>query len=151
MIKAQVKVLDQRLGKEFPLPSYATIGSAGMDLRAMIDRPMFLHPGQAQLVPSGLSVYLANPAYAGFILPRSGTGHKKGLVLGNLVGLIDSDYQGPLMMSLWNRSDDPVEILPGDAVAQYVVMPVHQISLDVVDEFSAPTKRGEGGFGHTGR
>lgn len=150
MINVQVKILDKRLGKEISMPSYGTQGSAGLDLKAMIDKPLTLKSGQTELISTGLSIYLNDPGFAGFILPRSGLGHKKGLVLGNLVGLIDSDYQGPLMVSLWNRSFTDITINPGDAIAQYVVMPVHQIALNVVDEFDEETIRGSGGFGHTG-
>lgn len=150
-MNVQIKILDKRLGKEIPMPSYGTSGSAGLDLKAMIEKPLTLKSGQVELISTGLSIYLKDPNFAGFILPRSGLGHKKGLVLGNLVGLIDSDYQGPLMVSLWNRSFNDVQINPGDAIAQYVVMPVKQVSFDIVDEFNDQTKRGAGGFGHTGR
>jgi dUTP pyrophosphatase len=147
--KVALKVLDARLGSEFPLPAYATPGSAGMDLRAMLDAPLVLPPGQAELVPSGIAIHVADPSLAAVVLPRSGLGHRQGLVLGNLTGLIDADYQGPLMISLWNRGEGPVTIAPGDRVAQLVFLPVEQVALEPVDEFSAST-RGAGGFGHTG-
>ncbi len=147
--KVAMKVLDQRLGTEFPLPDYATAGSAGMDLRAMLDAPLSLAPGEAKLVASGLAIHIDDPSLCAVVLPRSGLGHKQGLVLGNLTGLIDADYQGPLMISLWNRGGAPVTISPGDRVAQLVFMPVVQVALEPCDEFS-PSSRGSGGFGHTG-
>ena len=143
------KVLDARLGVEFPLPDYATASSAGMDLRAMCEAAITLAPGEAQLLPTGLSIYIGDPALCAVILPRSGLGHKQGLVLGNLVGLIDADYQGPLMVSLWNRGQNPHLIQPGDRIAQLVFLPVVRVRLNRVDEFVA-SARGEGGFGHTG-
>jgi len=146
----QVRILDARLGREFPLPHYATAGSAGLDLRACIDAPLPLEPGHAELIPTGLSIYVADPALAAVILPRSGLGHKHGLVLGNLVGLIDSDYQGPLMVSCWNRGAAAYTVQPGERIAQLVVVPVVQVELEIVDSFTA-TGRGGGGFGHTGR
>jgi dUTP pyrophosphatase len=146
----QLKILDKRLGKEFELPTYATDGSAGMDLRACLDKPLQLAPGETHLLPTGLSIYIADANYAATILPRSGLGHKHGIVLGNLVGLIDSDYQGPLMVSCWNRSKDHFTINPGDRIAQLVVIPVVKASFEIVDEF-VKTSRGEGGFGHTGK
>lgn len=149
-MQLQYKVLDQRLGAEFPLPAYATDGSAGLDLRAMLDTALTLAPGATELLPTGLAIYIADAGYAGMILPRSGLGHKHGIVLGNLVGLIDSDYQGQLMVSCWNRSNDSFVIEPGDRIAQLVIVPVMQVSLAQVDEFSE-TQRGEGGFGHSGR
>jgi dUTP pyrophosphatase len=142
-----VKILDERL--KFNLPTYATDGSAGLDLRAAIDEPLVLAPNTVKLVPTGLSVHIGNPAYAAMILPRSGTGHKRGIILGNGTGLIDSDYQGPLMMSLWNRTDEPVTIEPMERIAQLVFVPVMQVKLNVVDEHST-SERGEGGFGSTG-
>lgn len=145
----QCKIMDKRLGNEFPMPAYGTEGAAGLDLRAMVDTPLELEPGQVELVKTGLSIYIENPAFAGMLLPRSGMGHKHGIVLGNLVGLIDSDYQGELMISLWNRSDKPFTIEPGERIAQYVLVPVVQAELEVVEEFEA-TERGEGGFGSTG-
>ena len=146
----QVRILDPRLGAEFPLPQYATAGSAGLDLRACIARPLTLEPGQAELVPTGLAIHLADPNLAAMILPRSGLGHKHGLVLGNLVGLIDSDYQGALRVSCWNRGTKAYEIQPGERIAQLVVVPVVQVALEIVSEFSA-SARGDGGFGHSGR
>jgi dUTP pyrophosphatase len=148
----KVRILDARIGKEFPLPAYATGGSAGMDLRACLDAPVLLAPGDTYLVPTGLSIYVEDPGLAAVILPRSGLGHKQGIVLGNLVGLIDSDYQGQLMVSVWNRSSsgsEPVTIKPGDRIAQLVVVPVVQVELQVVEDF-ATTARGAGGFGHSG-
>lgn len=146
----QVRILDARLGAEFPLPQYATAGSAGLDLRACIDAPLKLEPGQAELVATGLAIHLSDPALAAMILPRSGLGHKHGVVLGNLVGLIDSDYQGALMVSCWNRGAVRYEIQPGERIAQLVVVPVVQVALEIVSEFSA-SARGEGGFGHSGK
>ena len=141
--------LDDRLGNQFPLPEYATAHSAGMDLRAMIDQPIELAPGEAQLVPTGLAMHIGDPGVCAVILPRSGLGHKQGLVMGNLVGLIDADYQGPLMVSLWNRGRLTVTITPGDRVAQLVFLPVVRAVLRQVDQFES-SARGEGGFGHTG-
>lgn len=149
-MKLQYKILDQRLGNEFPIPNYATSGSAGLDLRAMIDQPLTVEPGQAELIGTGLAMYIANPNYAGMILPRSGLGHKHGLVLGNLVGLIDSDYQGELKVSCWNRSDTPYTLEPGERLAQLVIVPVQQVELTQVDEF-AESDRQAGGFGHSGK
>jgi dUTP pyrophosphatase len=145
----QVRILDARLGAEFPLPQYATVGSAGLDLRACIDAPLPLEPGQAELIPTGLAIHLADPNLAAVILPRSGLGHKHGVVLGNLVGLIDSDYQGALMVSCWNRGTAHYEIQPGERIAQLVVVPVVQVALEIVSDFTAST-RGGGGFGHSG-
>ncbi|MCK7592537.1 dUTP diphosphatase [Pseudomarimonas salicorniae] len=147
--RVALKVLDARLGDEFPLPAYATAGSAGMDLRAMLDAPLQLAPGQAELVPSGLAIHIGDPSLCAVVLPRSGLGHRQGLVLGNLTGLIDADYQGPLMISLWNRGEGPVTIAPGDRVAQLVFVPVEQVALEPVEDFSL-SARGSGGFGHTG-
>jgi deoxyuridine 5'-triphosphate nucleotidohydrolase len=146
----QVRILDARLGRDFPLPAYATAGSAGLDLRACLEAPLVLAPGEAQLIPSGLAIHLDDPALAAVILPRSGLGHKHGIVLGNLVGLIDSDYQGQLMVSCWNRSAQPFSVHPGERIAQLVVVPVVQVELEVVAEF-ALSPRGAGGFGHSGR
>ena len=146
----QVRILDKRVGGEFPLPTYATNGSAGLDLRACIDGPLLLEPGRAELISTGLSIYVADPALAAMILPRSGLGHKHGLVLGNLVGLIDSDYQGPLMVSCWNRGAQAYTVQPGERIAQLVIVPVVQVEFEVVESFTA-TDRGGGGFGHTGR
>jgi dUTP pyrophosphatase len=142
-----IKVLDDRMRDQ--LPAYATKGSAGLDLRACIDEPLTLAPGQTQLIPTGLAIHIQNPNYAAVILPRSGLGHKHGIVLGNLVGLIDSDYQGPLMVSAWNRGDQPFVIQPLDRLAQLVILPVVQASFNVVESFDIST-RGEGGFGSTG-
>jgi dUTP pyrophosphatase len=147
--KVKLRILDPRLGKEFPLPTHATAGSAGMDLRACIDAPLELAPGATSLIPTGLSIYIEDPALAAMLLPRSGLGHKNGIVLGNLVGLIDSDYQGPLMVSVWNRGSSAFTITPGDRIAQMVMVPVVQVEFDVVEDFSA-TKRGGGGFGSSG-
>ena len=146
----QVRILDARLGSEFPLPQYATAGSAGLDLRACIAGVLRLAPGQAELIPTGLSIHLADPNLAAVVLPRSGLGHKHGVVLGNLVGLIDSDYQGALMVSCWNRGALPYEIQPGERIAQLVVVPVVQVALEIVSEFGA-SERGSGGFGHSGQ
>ncbi len=148
--RVQLRILDPRIGTEYPLPQYATEGSAGVDLRAMIDAPCELKPGETQLVPSGIAIYLADPRYAAVVLPRSGLGHKHGIVLGNLVGLIDSDYQGQLFVSVWNRGQASFTINPGERIAQLVVVPVAQVQFDVVEEFAA-TLRGEGGFGSSGR
>jgi dUTP pyrophosphatase len=145
----RVRILDSRLGSEFPLPHYATEGSAGLDLRACVPAPLRIVPGQAELIPTGLSIHLADPGLAAMILPRSGLGHKHGLVLGNLVGLIDSDYQGPLMVSCWNRGSLPYEIAVGERIAQLIVVPVVQVTLEVVEDFGA-SARGAGGFGHSG-
>jgi dUTP pyrophosphatase len=145
----KVRILDTRIGKEFPLPSYATEGSAGMDLRACLDADLVLDPGRAELIPTGLAIHVEDPGLAAVILPRSGLGHKHGIVLGNLVGLIDSDYQGQLMVSCWNRGREPFTIRPGERIAQLVVVPVVQVKLEVVEDF-AGTARGGGGFGHSG-
>lgn len=145
----QAKVLDARLGHEWPLPSYATEGSAGLDLRAMLEAPLTLAPGQTELLPTGLAIHIADPGLAAMILPRSGMGHKHGIVLGNLVGLIDSDYQGQLMISCWNRSNSAFTINPGERIAQLVLVPVLQAQLQIVEEFD-DSQRGAGGFGHTG-
>ena len=145
----QVKILDPRIGKDIAMPEYATNGSAGLDLRACIDKTLTIKPGETILVPTGLSVYLSDPNIAAMLLPRSGLGHKHGIVLGNLVGLIDADYQGPLMVSLWNRGDKEFVIEIGDRVAQMIVVPVIQCDFSIVAEFEE-TARGEGGFGHSG-
>jgi len=149
MDKLQVKLLDARIGNEIPLPHYATDGSAGLDLRACIDAGISLKPGETQLIPTGMAIYLENPGYAAMLLPRSGLGHKHGIVLGNLVGLIDSDYQGQLMVSCWNRGQSDYTIKVGERIAQMVIVPVVQTEFEVVEEFHA-TERGSGGFGHTG-
>ncbi|MGE0580636.1 MAG: dUTP diphosphatase [Steroidobacteraceae bacterium] len=146
----KVRVLDPRIGATWPLPAYATAGAAGLDLRAAIDAPLELAPGKAELLSTGLSIWVEDPQLAAVILPRSGLGHKHGLVLGNLVGLIDSDYQGPLMVSCWNRGSAAYTVQPGERIAQLIVVPVVQVELEVVDDFAA-TARGAGGFGHTGR
>lgn len=145
----QLKVLDPRLGTEFPLPDYATSASAGMDLRAMLDAALTLAPGASALVPSGIAIHIEDPQLCAVVLPRSGLGHKHGLVLGNLTGLIDADYQGPLMLSLWNRSAAAYTIAPGDRVAQLVFVPVARARFERVEAF-ADSARGAGGFGHTG-
>jgi len=146
----QVRVLDARIGKEFPLPHYATPGSAGLDLRACLESALVLAPGQTHLIPTGIAIYVADPGLAAVLLPRSGLGHKHGIVLGNLVGLIDSDYQGQVMVSCWNRGQAPFTIEPGERIAQMIVVPVVQVDFEVVDEFAA-TDRGAGGFGSSGR
>lgn len=148
MRRIALKILDARMSDY--LPTYATRGSAGLDLRACIDTPLTLAPGSTELVPTGLSIHIADPAYAAMILPRSGLGHKHGIVLGNLVGLIDSDYQGPLMVSAWNRGSQPFVLEPMERLAQLVVVPVQQVEFDIVDEFD-DSSRGAGGFGSTGR
>jgi len=150
MHKVQVKVMDKRIGNEFPLPDYATGGAAGMDLRACLDESIILKPGETQLIPTGIAIHLGDPSLAAVILPRSGLGHKHGIVLGNLVGLIDSDYQGQLFVSCWNRGHDEFEVNVGERIAQLVFVPVVQAAFEVVDEFEE-SHRGEGGFGHTGR
>ncbi|MDE2220134.1 MAG: dUTP diphosphatase [Gammaproteobacteria bacterium] len=146
----QVRILDARIGNEFPLPAYATDGSAGLDLRACIAAPLLLEAGRAELIPTGLSIHVADPGFAAMILPRSGLGHKHGVVLGNLVGLIDSDYQGPLLVSCWNRGASAYTVQPGERIAQLVLVPVVQVELEIVPAFTA-SERGSGGFGHTGR
>jgi dUTP pyrophosphatase len=147
--KIKLRILDPRIGREFPLPQHATAGSAGMDLRACIDAPLALEAGAAQLIPTGISIYVEDPELAAVLLPRSGLGHKNGIVLGNLVGLIDSDYQGPLMVSCWNRSAAPFTVHPGDRIAQMIIVPVVHVEFDIVDDFNA-TERGSGGFGSSG-
>jgi dUTP pyrophosphatase len=149
-MKVQVKLLDPRLGKEWPLPSYATAGSAGLDLRACLDEAIDIEPGQTVLVKTGMAIYIHDVNFAGLILPRSGLGHKHGIVLGNLVGLIDSDYQGELMVSVWNRGQTTFCLEPGERLAQYVLVPVVQAEFEQVEEFEE-TLRGAGGFGHTGK
>ncbi|MDY6942648.1 MAG: dUTP diphosphatase [Pseudomonadota bacterium] len=150
MAKVELKILDDRLGKEFPLPDFATAGSAGLDLRACLGRPLELEPGMAELIPTGMAIHLEDTGLAAMILPRSGLGHKHGIVLGNLVGLIDSDYQGQLFVSCWNRGQTAFTVQPGERIAQLVVVPVVRPEFEIVDEFR-PSVRGEGGFGHTGR
>ena len=148
--KVELKILDHRLGDEFPLPHYATEGSAGMDLRAMLNTPLELSPGDTHLIPSGVAMHIEDPGLAAVILPRSGLGHKHGIVLGNLVGLIDSDYQGQLFVSCWNRGREAFRIEVGERIAQLVLVPVVKAQFEVVEEFAA-SRRGEGGFGHSGR
>ncbi|MGI9308321.1 MAG: dUTP diphosphatase [Gammaproteobacteria bacterium] len=148
--KIQLKILDERVGNEFPLPEYATDGSAGVDLRACLDEALELAPGQTELIPTGMAIHIADPGLAATILPRSGLGHKNGIVLGNLVGLIDSDYQGQLYVSCWNRSSEVFTLQPGLRLAQMVIVPVVQVDFEVVEDFSE-SDRGTGGFGHTGR
>jgi dUTP pyrophosphatase len=146
----KVRILDARVGTEFALPAYATDGSAGLDLRACLSAPLLLAPGKAELIPTGIAIHLDDPGLAAVILPRSGLGHKHGIVLGNLVGLIDSDYQGQLMVSCWNRGAQPFELRPGERIAQLIVVPVVQVELQIVREF-ATSERGAGGFGHSGQ
>ena len=147
--QVEVKILDSRIGNEFPLPQYATEGSAGLDLAAMVENDTLVKAGQTELIPTGIAIHICDPSMAAVILPRSGLGHKKGIVLGNLVGLIDSDYQGQLYISCWNRSETDFLIEPGARIAQLVIVPVIQAEFSIVDEF-AESERGEGGFGHTG-
>lgn len=149
MHSLQAKILDPRIGDQFPLPQYATPGSAGLDLRAMLQQDLLLEPGQTVLIPTGLSIYIADPGLAALILPRSGLGHKHGIVLGNLVGLIDSDYQGELMVSCWNRGNSAFNIAVGERLAQLVLVPVVQAHFELVSEFDE-SQRGNGGFGHSG-
>ena len=150
MKSVQLRILDPRLGSLFPLPEYATAGSAGVDLRACVDETLVVLPGTTVLVPTGMAIHIADPGLAAVILPRSGLGHKHGIVLGNLVGLIDSDYQGQLLVSCWNRGTEAFELEPGARLAQMVFVPVVQVRFEVVAEFGA-SDRGTGGFGHTGR
>ena len=149
-MKIDVKILDPRIGKEIPLPTHATPGSAGMDLRACVEAPLTLAPGDTQLIPTGIAIHIADPGLAAMILPRSGLGHKHGIVLGNLVGLIDSDYQGQLFVSCWNRGREPFVIQAGERIAQLVIVPVVQAEFQVVESFEE-SHRGEGGFGSSGR
>ncbi len=146
----KVKILDPRLGREFPLPQYATSGSAGLDLRACLDAALVLEPGAADLIPTGIAIHLDDPGLAAVLLPRSGLGHKHGIVLGNLVGLIDSDYQGQVMVSCWNRGRERFTVQPGERIAQMLVVPVVQVELEIVESFET-SRRGAGGFGHSGR
>lgn len=148
--RIQLKILSPHIGTKFPLPTYATHGSAGLDLRACIETPMTIAPGETKLIDTGLAIFIEDPTVAATILPRSGLGHKHGLVLGNLVGLIDSDYQGPLMISCWNRSDTAYTIEPGERIAQLVMLPIIKAAFDVVDEFEK-SERADGGFGSTGK
>lgn len=150
MKKIDVKILDSRIGDQFPMPAHATSGSAGMDLRACLDEAVTLTPGQTELIPTGIAIHIADASLAAVILPRSGLGHKHGIVLGNLVGLIDSDYQGQLFVSCWNRGHEQFVIEPGERIAQLVFVPVVQAEFNLVDNFDE-SDRGEGGFGHTGK
>ena len=149
MQNLQVKILNAKIGKDIPMPSYSTPGSAGMDLRACLDESLDLAPAETSLIPTGVAIFVADPGYAALILPRSGLGHKHGIVLGNLVGLIDSDYQGELMISAWNRGSSNFTIKPGDRIAQLIVVPVQQVEFSIVSEFLS-TERGTGGFGSSG-
>ncbi len=150
MHKIELKILDPRVGSEFPLPNYATEGSAGMDLRAILDAPLEIKPGETHLLPTGIAIHINDPSLAAILLPRSGLGHKHGIVLGNLVGLIDSDYQGQLMVSCWNRGDKNFVVEPGERIAQMVIVPVIQPEFHIVEAFEE-SQRGTGGFGHSGR
>lgn len=150
MQKIQLKILDQRLGKEFPLPHYATEGSAGMDMRACLEEPLELAPGDTHLIPTGMAIHVADAGLAAVLLPRSGLGHKHGIVLGNLVGLIDSDYQGQVFVSCWNRGQETFIVEPGERIAQMVIVPVVHADFEIVEDF-VDSERGAGGFGHTGR
>jgi dUTP pyrophosphatase len=150
MQSIQLKILDSRIGREYPLPDYATDGSAGMDLRACLDQALNLQPGQTELLPTGVAIHISDPGLAAVLLPRSGLGHKHGIVLGNLVGLIDSDYQGQLYVSCWNRGSEPFTVEPGERIAQMIFVPVVRAGFEVVEDF-ADSNRGAGGFGHTGR
>jgi len=148
--RIELKVLDPRLGQEFPLPEYATAGSAGLDLRACLTEPLTVHPGETHLIPTGLAIHIADSGLAALVLPRSGLGHKHGIVLGNLVGLIDSDYQGELLVSCWNRGHAPFTITVGERIAQLILVPVVRAQFEIVEDFT-PSERGAGGFGHSGR
>ncbi|MGD8629736.1 MAG: dUTP diphosphatase [Gammaproteobacteria bacterium] len=150
MQKIQLKILDPRLGNEFPLPHYATAGAAGMDMRACVDAPLVIAPGETHLIPTGLAIHIEEAGLAAMLLPRSGLGHKHGIVLGNLVGLIDSDYQGQVFVSCWNRGDTPFTVEPGERIAQMVIVPVVHADFEIVEDFVG-SDRGAGGFGHTGR
>ena len=150
MQKIQLKILDPRLGGEFPLPHYATDGSAGMDMRACVDEALEMAPGETHLIPTGMAIHVEDPGLAAILLPRSGLGHKHGIVLGNLVGLIDSDYQGQVFVSCWNRGDESFTVKPGERIAQMVIVPVVRADFEIVEEFVS-SERGAGGFGHTGR
>lgn len=150
MHNIQLKILDPRIGREFPLPRYETAGSAGLDLRACIDAPAGIAPGETSLIASGIAIHIADPGLAAVVLPRSGLAHRHGIVLGNLVGLIDSDYQGPVLLSVWNRGKEPFTIEPGDRIAQLVFLSIARARFEVVGAFEE-TERGEGGFGHSGR
>ena len=147
----QVKILNSKIGSMIPLPTYGSDGAAGLDLRACLDESLTILAGETALIPTGLAIYIANPNFAGLLLPRSGLGHKHGIVLGNLIGLIDSDYQGELKISCWNRSNQPFTINVGERIAQYVLVPVKQAEFSIVEEFTEASVRAEGGFGSTGR
>lgn len=151
MQSVQLKILNPKLGTEIPLPQYATDGAAGLDLRACLEEPLEILPGKTHLIPTGIAIYIANPSLAGMILPRSGLGHKHGIVLGNLIGLIDSDYQGEVFISCWNRGQVPFTITAGERIAQLVIVPVVQAQFEVLNDFVQTSMRGVGGFGHTGR
>jgi len=148
--KVQLKILDARIGSEFPLPAYATPGAAGLDLRACINEHLRIDPGETRLIPTGIAIHMADPELAAVLLPRSGLGHKHGIVLGNLVGLIDSDYQGQVFVSCWNRGTEPFTVEPGDRIAQMMFVPVRQVAFEVVPDFEE-SHRGSGGFGHSGK
>lgn len=150
MQKIQLKLLDPRLGDEFPMPHYASAGAAGMDMRACVDAPLEISPGETRLIPTGMAIHIEEAGLAAMLLPRSGLGHKHGIVLGNLVGLIDSDYQGQVFISCWNRGNEPFMLQPGERIAQMVIVPVVRADFELVDEFQT-SERGAGGFGHTGR
>lgn len=150
MRNIQLKIIDERIGNEFPLPHYATAGAAGMDLRACLNEPLEILPAETRLIPTGIAVHIADPTLAAVLLPRSGLGHKHGIVLGNLVGLIDSDYQGQIFVSCWNRGTTPFVVEVGERIAQMVFVPIAQVAFELVDEFQT-SRRGEGGFGHSGR
>jgi len=150
MQKIQLQILDPRIGEDIPLPTYATGGSAGMDMRACLDEPLIIHPGETHLIPTGIAIHINDPNLAAVLLPRSGLGHKHGIVLGNLTGLIDSDYQGQVFVSCWNRGNDTFTVNPGERIAQMVFVPVVQAEFEIVDSFES-SDRGEGGFGHTGK
>ncbi len=150
MQKIQLKLLDPRLGNEFPMPHYASAGAAGMDMRACVDGPLEIGPGETRLIPTGMAIHIEETGLAAMLLPRSGLGHKHGIVLGNLVGLIDSDYQGQVFISCWNRGSESFTVQPGERIAQMVIVPVVHADFEVVEEFTE-TERGAGGFGHTGR
>ena len=150
MQKIQLQILDARIGLDIPLPTYATDGSAGMDMRACLDEPLTIHPGETHLIPTGIAIHINDPNLAAVLLPRSGLGHKHGIVLGNLTGLIDSDYQGQVFVSCWNRGNDTFTVNPGERIAQMVFVPVVQAEFEIVESFES-SDRGEGGFGHTGK
>ena len=150
-IAAELKILDEEIGSLYPLPNYSTDGSAGLDIRACIEAPLVINPGTTELIPSGIAIHIGDAGYAAMLLPRSGLGHKHGIVLGNLVGIIDADYQGQIMISCWNRSDHQFTIMPGERVAQLIIVPIVHAAFEIVGEFKGESGRGTGGFGHTGR